>query len=378
MKRQIVLIAAVAALLLGLAISAAGAAPANPVSLPVAGTPSAAGINAAPDTTYTQWEYTSLDNQGGHTFGQPGSERVTFVGPVEVVIVGDGALEYNHNGDSMLSADCAPTQYGPTFCIPNSGSVMQLSVPAGMSKTFYCWGASCSWWADDSATRLPNLVCQTLLDGCGPQGNGCYNGIFVTADWQNGAVWEHQWQGPQGPMGGVHFAEGTFGSAVLAGSCVPASTPTSTPTTPPPTATPTNTPSPTATPTSTPTTPPVCEGVVIKLSRQAPGGPWVSLGDPNGYPPSPYWYGLPPYHWTWELRFELTGRPGVVYQFTHVEVNGAGQPQRPNPFTWGPFTPYAFTHFLFRGSANGQACGQWDFGGNADPIGLVFLPLVVR
>jgi opacity protein-like surface antigen len=96
MKRQIVLIAAVAALLLGLAISAAGAAPANPVSLPVAGTPSAAGINAAPDTTYTQWEYTSLDNQGGHTFGQPGSERVTFVGPVEVVIVGDGALEYNH------------------------------------------------------------------------------------------------------------------------------------------------------------------------------------------------------------------------------------------------------------------------------------------
>lgn len=270
MKRSVFL--ALAALVAVGALLTAGpsqSAASSPLP-PGQGTPeSAAGINAAPETIYTQWTYTSLDNQGGNTFGQPGNERVTYVGPTEVVVVGDGALEYNHNGDSMLSADCAPAQYGPTFCIPNTGSVMHISVPEGMSKTFYCWGGSCSWWVEDSPTRLPNLVCQTLVDGCGPQGNGCYNGVYVTADWQNSSIWEHQWLGPQGPMGGVHFAEGTFGSAVLAGSCVPVpptTTPTATATKTPVPPTPTATSVP-PTPTSTPT--------------------WTSTATPTTVPPTP-------------------------------------------------------------------------------------------
>lgn len=384
------------------------------VTPPGQGAPNAAG-QAAPEVTWTTWSYRTLDNQGATTW----SGFHTFRGPGAWVIAGDFYVTCNENCDAVPQADCLAPWLG---CLPNTGTTSLLTLGQGEDLEVNCGNLAnpaqshtCAVWqpaAGDEVAKTGDLVCQQLVDGCG--GAGCPDGVFVTRLWWTADPrLESQWLLPSGePDGGTQFED--LDLTVRAGSCVPASTPTptntptptatATPTptgTPSPTATPTTTPSPspsptamptstgtptatgtpspTPTPTATPTTPPICEGAVIRLSRRAPGGSWVAFGDPNGYPPAAFWYGLPPYHYTWEIRFEMTGRAGVTYRFTHVEVNGAGQAQRPNPFTWGPFDPYRLYHFMFRGTADGMACGQWDFGGNADPITFtVYLPLTQR
>lgn len=410
-KRKVALLrgAATVFLLAALLLAAWVYSEASSSSPPTQGDPESAAGQAAPEVTWTTWTYRTLDNQGATTW----SGYRTFQGPGAWVVAGDFYVTHNENGDAVPQADCLAPWLG---CLPKTGTTSLLTLAQGQSLEVNCGDLGnpqltheCSSWvpvAGDEVAKTGDLVCQQLLDGCGPGPGGCNNGVYVTRLWwAKGPRLESQWLLPSGQVaGGTQFND--LDLTVRAGSCNPVATPTPppspttstatpTPTTVPPTPTPTRTPTvtppptgftetPTPTPTATPTwtltpPPPVCEGVVIRLSRRAPGGPWVGYGDPNGYPPAVFWYGLPPYHYTWEIRFELTGRPGVAYQFTHIEVNGAGQAQRPNPFVYGPFTPYGAYHFLFTGSADGIACGQWDFGGNADPIVYtVFLPLVQR
>ena len=399
-----------AALLAGLINSASGQ-----TLPPDQGTPAAG--QAAPDISLLPvWEDPGVYDTDPDQILPPGGS-VTFTEPV--VVAGDVEV-VNESGGVVSLYDCRTG----TACSPKTGTTVRVEASQAHPITVrFPWGGS--WWLEGSRgsppTTFADLACQQVEDGCALIESVvvCSDAVDVfVARWvPQGSSWRLDVQVSADPgatvlRGGPRY-DMTAAQRIEAGLaldyCVPAptptatSTPTRTPTTPPPTATatwtPTSTatatptatpptatptatsvpPTPTVSPTTTPTTPPVCEGVVIKLSKRSDGGSWVAFGNPSGYPSAVFWYGLPPYHYTWELRFELTGRPGVVYQWTHVEVNGAGQAQRPNPFTYGPFTPYGAYHFLFTGSADGVACGQWDFGGNADPIVYeVFLPIVIR
>lgn len=374
-----------AALLAGLINSASGQ-----TLPPDQGTPSAAG-QAAPDTSLLPvWEDPGVfDTDPDGTLPAGGS--VTFTFPA--VVAGDVTVE-NSLGGFVVLYDCRGDTPPCPPGSPDSKTGTTLFVDASSEHPVtvrFPFGGS--WWRassrGDAPTTFADLACQQVADGClldGPV--DCWGAVDTfLARWSAGRLDVQVAADPAattlrgGPRYDLTAVQRVDGGLAL-DYCQPAPptpTPTRTPTATATTQPPTVTPSPTRTPTATPTTPPICEGAVIRLSRRAPGGSWVAFGDPNGYPPAAFWYGLPPYHYTWEIRFEMTGRAGVTYRFTHVEVNGAGQAQRPNPFTWGPFDPYRLYHFMFRGTADGMACGQWDFGGNADPIlHKIFLPFVTR